>query len=112
MSDKIKEIKRLLDVIKITDWSEIGDRIDEIKLIFNDIEKPKRKPLSDGTLPLTKEEIKTVEEMTGIYFIAKVVYTIGKLRAVILADSQTVVNILNVKAILWLADRFELTSNN
>jgi hypothetical protein len=63
---KIKEIKRLLDVIKITDWSEIGDRIDEIKLIFDDIEKPKRKPLPDGTLPMTDEEKKEFKKLVNI----------------------------------------------
>lgn len=57
MCEKIKEIKKLLDIVKVTDWSQIGDRVDEIKLMFDDLEKSKRQPLADGTLPLTDSEI-------------------------------------------------------
>ena len=67
--------------------------------------KPKRKPLSDGTLELTKEEIKTIEEMSGIYFIEKIAYTLGKIRI----KSEYNLHLLsNVKAIAYLLERFEL----
>ena len=65
MSEKIKEIKKLLDIVKVTDWSQIGDRVDEIKLMFDDLEKPKRQPLSDGTLPLTEEELEEFSKIIG-----------------------------------------------
>ena len=65
----------------------------------------KRKPLSDGTLELTKEEIKTIEEMSGIYFIEKIAYTLGKIRI----KSEYNLHLLsNVKAIAYLLERFEL----
>ena len=111
MSEKIKEIKKLLDIVKVTDWSQIGDRVDEIKLMFDDLEKPKRKPLSDDSLPLTKEEleefskiigkkVKLVEIVKDAIFISYFVESAGDYGGE---------EISSIKAILYLAERFDLT---
>lgn len=111
MSEKIKEIKKLLDIVKVTDWSQIGDRVDEIKLMFDDLEKPKRKPLSDGTLELTDEELEEFSKIIGkkvtlveivndAIFISYFVESAGEY-----GGEETP----SIRAIAYLLERFDLT---
>ena len=106
MSEKIKEIKKLLDIVKVTDWSQIGDRVDEIKLMFDDLEKPKRQPLADGTLPLTNGEMSELCEIMGYQNICKIFYD-NKLHFKCFDKGWGIIT--DVKAILYLAERFNLT---
>ena len=115
MNEKIKEIKRLLDIVKVTDWSQIGDRVDEIKLMFDDLEKPKRKPLEDGTLPLTDGELKEFFKMTEYYSDEFSARTVSLNAGCIIFDmckyneSFGWMTVNTYKAILYLAERFDLT---
>jgi hypothetical protein len=111
MSEKIKE---LLDTVKVTDWSQIGDRIDEIKLMLDNIKKPKRKPLSDGTLPLTKEEIQELSKIIGkrVELVGIVNDTIFISYFVESAGEYGGEETPSIRAIAYLLERFELTTNN
>lgn len=73
----------------------------------------KRKPLPDGTLPLTDEEKhefsnKFLKHTNLIYFFMVIEDKIHMRFLNGIYDNVCD----NYKAILWLADRFELTSNN
>jgi hypothetical protein len=91
------------------------------------IEKEKRKPLPDGTLELTEEELIEFFSLTGrtndgkypIYFFKNVyiedcyyIYADMSRRGENYEKDSGHILITNIKAILWLAERFELTSNN
>jgi len=87
----------------------------------------KRKPLPDGTLPMTESELIEFFSLTGrtndgkypIYFFKNVyvddcyyIYADMSRRGENYEKDSGHILITNVKAILWLAERFELTSNN
>lgn len=59
----------------------------------------KRKPLSDDSLPLTKEELEEFKKLFNYEDEYKQVYIIG----------NSIYRITNYKAILYLAERFDLT---
>ena len=67
--------------------------------MFDDLEKPKRQPLADGTLPITKEELEEFKKLFNYEDEYKQVYIIG----------NSIYRITNYKAILYLAERFALT---
>jgi hypothetical protein len=83
----------------------------------------KRKPLSDGALELTESELEEFKQFikddidSNINFVfQEVVRILGKdvvavFRSKITSRYQLLV-ISDYKAILWLAERFDLTSNN
>jgi len=105
MSEKIKEIKRLLELMKTADWSEFKGYIGKIEQMLNNVEKPKRKPLSDGTLELTDEEL---SEFIYLFYPNTKTLKISASGCFILSNAER--NIINnYKAILYLAERFELT---
>jgi len=105
MSEKIKEIKRLLELMKTADWSEFKGYIGKIEQMLNNVEKPKRKPLSDGTLELTDEEL---SEFIHLFYPNTKTLKISASGCFILSNAER--NIINnYKAILYLAERFELT---
>jgi hypothetical protein len=106
MCERIKKIKKMLDIIKVTDWSQIDDRIDEIKSILDNIEKPKRKPLSDGTLLLTDSELEEFDEKFERYKTESVKLSGIYVRVWSLGQYSF---IADYKATLWLNERFELT---
>ena len=111
MSEKIKEIKKLLDIVKVTDWSQIGDRVDEIKLMFDDLEKPKRKPFKGGTLLMTEEELEEFSKIIGkkVTLVEIVNDAIFISYFVESAGDYGGEEISSIKAILYLAERFNLT---
>ncbi len=112
MSEKIKEIKKLLDIVKVTDWSQIGDRIDEIKLMLDNIKKPKRKPLSDGTLPLTDSELDSLAKILDTHKIYGVRLIFEKLEYKDYEGYCYYHEIVNIKAIAYLLERFDLFKKN
>ena len=68
----------------------------------------KRKPLPDGTLPMTESELR---EFNKLFYHNTKCLKISASGVFILSNAEK--NIINnYKAILWLAERFELTSNN
>ena len=68
------------------------------------VEKEKRKPLSDGTLELTDEEL---SEFIYLFYPNTKTLKISASGCFILSNAER--NIINnYKAILWLAERFEL----
>ena len=73
----------------------------------------KRKPLSDNSLPLTKEELEEFSKITGleiilVELIADSIYISYRTET----GEEEKRYVTDVKAILWLAERFDLTSNN
>lgn len=73
----------------------------------------KRKPLSDNSLPLIKEELREFSVIIGlniiyVELIADSIYISYRTET---GDEENGY-VTDVKAILWLAERFELTSNN
>ena len=109
MNEKTKEIKRLLELMKTADWSEFKGYIGKIEQMLNNVEKPKRKPLSDDSLPLTKEELEEFSKITGLGIIL-VELIAGSIYISYRTETGEEENgyVTDVKAILWLADRFEL----
>lgn len=81
------------------EWID-GDRWAEIR------DKPKRKPLPDGTLVLTEIELEEFGSMIGIDCVCNVTYTDGLIRI----DSKYWQSklISDVKAILYIAKLFNL----
>lgn len=73
----------------------------------------KRKPLSDNSLPLTKEELEEFSKITGLEIIL-VELIAGSIYISYRTETGEEENgyVTDVKAILWLAERFDLTSNN
>jgi len=67
------------------------------------VEKEKRKPLSDGTLPLTAEELEKLSEMIDIP-IVRVVFD----RRIYVEKASNWEIVTIVEAIRYLAERFEL----
>lgn len=112
------------------------DELTAVKKKYEDLAKEakiketqgvKRKPLSDGTLPLAESELIEFFSLTGrtndgkypIYFFKNVyiedcdrIYADMSRRGENYEKDSGHILITNVKAILWLAERFELTSNN
>ena len=74
------------------------------------IDKPKRKPLSDGTLPLTNGELEELRRFTGIGMetVVLVEYVPNQFIWVTYSSGREE-TLDNVKAILYLAERFDLT---
>ena len=94
------------DILKL--GKKIIDRKDIINLEnFRIVKpnKPKRKPLSDGTLELTDEEL---SEFIHLFYPNTKTLKISASGCFILSNAER--NIINnYKAILWLAERFNLT---
>jgi len=67
--------------------------------------EPKRKPLSDGTSPLTNGEMSELCEIMGYQNICKIFYD-NKLHFKCFDKGWGIIT--DVKAILWLAERFDL----
>jgi len=68
--------------------------------------EPKRKPLSDGTLPLTNGEMSELCEIMGYQNICKIFYD-NKLHFKCFDKGWGIIT--DVKAVLYLAERFDLT---
>jgi hypothetical protein len=70
----------------------------------------KRKPLSDNSLPLTKEELEELTYMIsiGMETVVLVEYVPNQFVWVTYSSGREE-SLSDVKAILWLAERFELT---
>jgi len=68
--------------------------------------EPKRKPLSDGTLPLTNGEMSELCEIMGYQNICKIFYD-NKLHFKCFDKGWGIIT--DVKAVLYLAERFNLT---
>ena len=66
----------------------------------------KRKPLSDGTLPLTNGEMSELCEIMGYQNICKIFYD-NKLHFKCFDKGWGIIT--DVKAVLYLAERFDLT---
>lgn len=71
------------------------------------IEKEKRKPLPDGTLELTESEKTELAKLIGFSVMFRVVYNSDHLCAYI-SPYHKPITLDNIKAILWLAERFDL----
>lgn len=82
------------------------------KVSFKVRAEPKRKPLSDGVLPLTREELAQIKKMTGAVFALGVKIVYSHLEYVLPNGYFDTRCVESVKVIIWLAERFELTSNN
>lgn len=67
----------------------------------------KRKPLSDGTLPMEEGEKAELAKLIGFSVVFRVVYASDHLCAY-LSPYHKPITVDNVKAILYLAERFEL----
>ena len=68
-----------------------------------DRQPAKRQPLADGTLPMTREELEEFKKLFNYEDEYKQVYIIGN------SIYISVQRITNYKAILYLAERFDLT---
>ena len=80
------------------------------KISFKVREQTKRSPLPDGTLPLTEEELK---EFKGIFRDGETYQfcNLKKFDGHIIAENKktkTFMPVTEIKAILWLAERFNL----
>ena len=78
---------------------------EKINNLKNMIDRPKRKPLPDGTLPLTESEKSELSEMMGYENISEIFYD-NKLHFKCFDKGWRI--IIDVKAILWLANLFDL----
>ena len=117
MSETSKAVKKYVDgglpeIIKQLEMDEYEStggflRNNVAFKALKEMAKPKRKPDTNGVLPLTEKELRELEGMTGIYFTEKIAFTIDKLR--VLGEYNKWTPITNVKAILWLSERFNLT---
>ena len=77
----------------------------EAKPYLKETQGVKRKPLSDGTLPLTESELR---EFNKLFYHNTKCLKISASGVFILSNAEK--NIINnYKAILYLAERFELT---
>lgn len=92
------------------DTAYTTDDWDAMEAKIKEIEKVKRKPLPDGTLPLTDEELEEIAKILDIHKIYGVRLIFEHLEYKDYDGCYP--EIMNIKAILWLADRFDLTSNN
>jgi hypothetical protein len=68
----------------------------------------KRKPLPDGTLPLTDKELVCIKKMTGAIFALGVKIVYSRLEYVLPNGHFDTKCVESVRVILWLAERFEL----
>jgi hypothetical protein len=86
----------------------VENAVQAVNDVLEYINKPKRKPLSDNSLPLTKEEL---EEFSGIIGVdVKAISFKGGLLWINKGtDRLSEEYIVGIKAILWLAERFDLT---
>ena len=106
----VKSVEKRPEEATVINWTVpvyIKNGEDYYKVCF-DI---KRKPLPDGTLPLTESEKVEIAKMIGFSMVYRIVYASDHLCAYI-SPYHKPITLDNIKAILWLAERFELTSNN
>ena len=112
----LKELKELYAEIKNMDKTSVNDLINaimfELGRIINKLEN-KRSPLPDGTLPLTEEELKEFEILFDHLPIEKMSIQINNKGTYIQRHMDyrslpKIFTIDNYKAILWLAERFNL----
>ena len=103
----VKSVEKRPEEATVINWTVpvyIKNGEDYYKVCF-DI---KRKPLPDGTLPMTESELR---EFKKLFYHNTKCLKISASGVFILSNAEK--NIINnYKAILWLAERFELTSNN
>lgn len=103
----VKSVEKRPEEATVINWTVpvyIKNGEDYYKVCF-DI---KRKPLSDGTLELTESELR---EFNKLFYHNTKCLKISASGVFILSNAEK--NIINnYKAILWLAERFDLTSNN
>ena len=105
----VKSVEKRPEEATVINWTVpvyIKNGEDYYKVCF-DI---KRKPLPDGTLPMTESELKEFKVLFDWQGITKLKFDGIFLHAEM--ETRYVHSVKNVKAILWLAERFELTSNN
>jgi hypothetical protein len=108
----VKSVEKRPEEATVINWTVpvyIKNGEDYYKVCF-DI---KRKPLSDNSLPLTKEELEELTYMIsiGMETVVLVEYVPNQFVWVTYSSGREE-SLSDVKAILWLAERFELTSNN
>jgi hypothetical protein len=106
----VKSVEKRPEEATVINWTVpvyIKNGEDYYKVCF-DI---KRKPLSDGTLPMTESEKTELAKLIGFSVMFRAVYNSDHLCAYI-SPYHKPITFDNVKAILWLAERFDLTSNN
>ena len=103
----VKSVEKRPEEATVINWTVpvyIKNGEDYYKVCF-DI---KRKPLPDGTLPMTESELR---EFNKLFYHNTKCLKISASGVFILSNAEK--NIINnYKAILCLAERFELTSNN
>jgi hypothetical protein len=102
----VKSVEKRPEEATVINWTVpvyIKNGEDYYKVCF-DI---KRKPLSDGTLSMTESELR---EFNKLFYHNTKCLKISASGVFILSNAEK--NIINnYKAILWLAERFDLTSN-
>jgi hypothetical protein len=99
-------------------YGKINGKYIELEVEKDEIVKtPKRKPLSDGTLELTSEECREFYRLFFLkvdYFkyveVLSVLYAEDEIRVYFKTrnDKQESMFLTDVKAIIWLNDRFDL----
>jgi hypothetical protein len=105
----VKSVEKRPEEATVINWTVpvyIKNGEDYYKVCF-DI---KRKPLSDNSLPLTKEELEELTYMIsiGMETVVLVEYVPNQFVWVTYSSGREE-SLSDVKAILWLAERFELT---
>ena len=74
---------------------------------YAELTKPKRKPDANGVLPLTEKELKTFENLVDEENIEIVILKNDGLE-IRIKDEPCKLAVYEIKAILWLAERFNL----
>ena len=87
----------------------IREELEDNDYIVHSIDelKPKRSPDANGVLPLTKSELKTFENLVDEENIEAVILENDGLE-IRIKNEECKLAVYEVKAILWLAERFEL----
>ena len=108
----VQGLQNILNLKKIAQQKMDNDKIhDGVKSMLED--KPKRTPDKNGVLPLTKKELREFEELVG-HKVCSVVIVKDTLIPHFLCFKTPEMTLLycntliSFKAILWLAERFEL----
>ena len=84
--------------------NHLSKTVQELELL-----QPKRSPLPDGTLLLTEEEFKEFDKVSGYNYEKYRVHNLTEESRIIQGcDGHLWWQLYDIKAILWLAERFNL----
>ena len=100
-----KHFKQFEDFVNCCEYRDDDRAICTCKQAIAEANPPKRKPLPDGTLPLTESEKSELSEMMGYENISEIFYD-NKLHFKCFDKGWRI--IIDVKAILYLANLFDL----